>query len=315
MRLRPAGSPLAPAGSPLAPAGSPLALAVLALALALSTGAQARPQPLAQASTAAVPGLPEALRCTRPGRPAAFAQDANSGQVLAARDADVPLPPASLTKVMTLHVALNAVRDGTARLDDIVAVRPGLPAQWAGRGASAGLTPGQRISIAELMASVGARSANDGAAALAEAIAGSQTAFIRRMEAERVRLGLGRSRFATVGGWSDGGRTCISARDAARLIGAVVDAHGALALRFLGPQALAPDAPGGPIAAATGAVALKTGWTAAAGRGVALDVRREGRRLLVATLGHPSDSARLEAAQALVEAALAKAGPTPSRRR
>ncbi|MFN3288288.1 MAG: hypothetical protein ACK40H_07540, partial [Sphingomonadaceae bacterium] len=153
---------------------------------------------------------------------------------------------------------------------------------------------------------VGGRSANDGAAALAEAIAASQAAFVRRMEAERVRLGLTRSRFATVGGWSDGGHTCMSARDAARLIGAVVDTHGALALRFLGPQALAPEAPGRAIAAATGAVALKTGWTAAAGRGVALDVRRNGRRLLAATLGHSSDAARLEAARALVEAALAE---------
>lgn len=315
MRLAPAGRALTPAGLALAPAGRALTTAGLALALALAIGTPAHAQSLDPASTATAPGLAEAFRCTPPQRPAAFALDAGSGRVLAARDADLPLPPASLTKVMTLHVTLNAVRDGMARLDDVVAVRPGLPAEWAGRGASAGLRPGQRISIAELMTSVGARSANDGAAALAEAIAGSQPAFLRRMEAERVRLGLDRSRFATVGGWSDGGRTCISARDAARLIGAVVDVHGALALRFLGPQALAPDAPGGPIAAATGAVALKTGWTAAAGRGVALDVRRDGRRLLVATLGHPSDAARLEAARALVDAALAASGPAAPPRR
>ncbi len=292
-----------PAGAPPRAEPQRAALQVAALLCALLPAVvEARPAPPA--------GLPDGLRCAPPTRPTSFVQDPATGRILSAADADRPLPAASLAKLMTLQVALNAVAAGEVRLGDVAVVRAGLPAEWRGRGASAGLAPGQRVTIAGLMALAGGRSANDAAAALAEAVAGTQPAFVARMEAERVRLGLAGSRFETVAGWFDGGRTCISARDAARLLGAVVDAHGPLALRFLGAGALAADAPGRPLAEATGAVALKTGWTAAAGRGVALDARRGARRLLVATLGHPSDAARLAAARALVEAGFA--GPPPA---
>jgi D-alanyl-D-alanine carboxypeptidase (penicillin-binding protein 5/6) len=113
--------------------------------------------------------------------------DADTGAVLAEKEAHKRWPPASMTKMMTVLLAMERVRNGSASLSDPVHV-----SQWASRigGSQVFLAAGETFSLGEMLKAVMIASANDGAVAVAEHIAGSTQAFVDLMNARAKELGL-----------------------------------------------------------------------------------------------------------------------------
>jgi len=129
--------------------------------------------------------------------PSALLIDAGTGQVLLEKEPRLPVPPASLAKVMTLLVALDEVKAGRVSLDD-----PVRASARASRmtGSRVYLREGEVHTLLELLKAVAIAGANDAAVAVAEHIAGTESAFVAMMNARAQELGMADSRFANAHG-------------------------------------------------------------------------------------------------------------------
>lgn len=269
--------------------------AVLAAALALCAGGAAR---------AAAP-LPDPFA----GAAAAYLVVAD-GVPLWGANADAPLPPASLTKMMTALLVAEA-----ARGDETVTVSA---AAAAARGARMGLRAGARLRVADLLAGLLLRSGNDACVALAEHVAGSETAFVARMNARARALGLAATRYANACGFDAPGHHA-SARDLATLARRLLEVP-ALARLVATERLDVTDADGRRYALATtnlllglvpGLAGVKTGYTSRAGHCLAAAARRDGREVLVIVL---KGADRWWDAVAMIEQALERAAAPPKAR-
>jgi len=214
-------------------------------------------------------------------------QNAATGEVLAARDARASVPIASITKLMTVLVALDH-----RRLRDVVTVDP--RAASVGES-SVGLTPGERISVADLIRAALIQSANDAADALALAVAPDFEAFARLMNAKARRLGLTDSHFVRPDGLDASGHVS-SARDVTML------ARVAMRTRFVRDTVRLTDATltGGRVvhtwndllSTFPSLLGVKTGHTAAAGWSEVAAARGRGLTVYATLLGSPSRSER-----------------------
>ncbi len=128
---------------------------------------------------------------------AAMVIDARSGEVLHSRNADTRLHPASLTKMMTLYIAFEAVRLGEITMDTPVRISRNAAAEPPSR---LGLQAGTTIRLRYLVRAAAVRSANDAATAIGEAIEGSEAAFARRMNRTAEALGMTRTTFRNAHG-------------------------------------------------------------------------------------------------------------------
>src|SRR5437868_225687 len=128
---------------------------------------------------------------------AALVLDRDSGQVLFAKNEHLRWPPASMTKMMTLLITMERVRDKSIGLDDMVAA-----SAWASKigGSQVYLREGERFPLRELLKAIVVASANDGAVAVAEYVAGSTDAFVALMNERAQQLGLAESEFHSVHG-------------------------------------------------------------------------------------------------------------------
>jgi D-alanyl-D-alanine carboxypeptidase (penicillin-binding protein 5/6) len=223
--------------------------------------------------------------------------------------ADQPLPPASLTKVMTALLVLEAGRPDAAVV---------VGARAAGAtGTRLGLRAGERMRASALLAAMLIRSANDACLALAEWVAGSEAAFVARMNERAALLGLAGTRFANACG-HDAREHASTAHDLARLAeaalalpefarivateSAVVRTEGGRTWRLASTNALLGRVPG--------VRGVKSGYTRRAGTCVIVAAEREGRRVLVVLLGATD---RWWDAAAIVERAFDAARVAPRR--
>ena len=140
---------------------------------------------------------------------AAMVIDARTGEVLHSRNADARLHPASLTKMMTLYIAFEAVRQGEITLDTRVRISQNAANEPPSK---LGLRAGQRIALRYLIRASAVKSANDAATAIGEAISGSEAAFARRMNRTAVALGMTRTNFRNAHGLTRSGHLS-TARD------------------------------------------------------------------------------------------------------
>lgn len=128
---------------------------------------------------------------------AAMVMDARSGEVLHATNADTRLHPASLTKMMTLYIAFEAVENGELSMDTLVTISRNAAAEPPSK---LGLRAGQKIQLRYLVRAAAIKSANDAATAIGEAISGSEAAFVRRMNRTAKALGMTRTTFRNAHG-------------------------------------------------------------------------------------------------------------------
>lgn len=169
-----------------------LALAVLvtvALIAAVVAAAPAQPSPAPSPEGPAAPeggpaGLPAGLELKAKG---AILLDPLSGAVLAAKNAHEPMPPASLTKIMTLALAYQALANGQLAADDIVTASEAAASLG---GSTVWLEAGEGMSAADLLLGIAIASANDAATALAEHLCGTQAKFVALMNERGRELGM-----------------------------------------------------------------------------------------------------------------------------
>ncbi len=131
---------------------------------------------------------------------AAFVIDANTGAVLHEQFADAPRHPASLTKMMTLYLAFEAIKQGRASADTLLSISE----RAAGVAPSKlELPPGDQIALGDAVKALITKSANDVAVAIAENLGGSEANFVRLMNAKARELGMARTRFTNASGLPD----------------------------------------------------------------------------------------------------------------
>jgi len=237
--------------------------------------------------------------------PIALLVDLSAGQTLYARNADDRFLPASMTKTMTALVAFDLIAAGKLREDAVVTVSP-RAARMAGRGTTLSLRLEQRVAVGDLLRGVTTASANDAAVALAEGTLGSEAAWIAAMNTRAQALGMADSRFASVNGLPDGGKTRVTARDMVRLARALIHDHPQLYRRYFAPKTMTWQgqvlASRNPInGVVSGADGIKTGHTREAGYTFLGAVERDGRRLVLVVARAPDEAGRAEAARRLAE--------------
>lgn len=234
--------------------------------------------------------------------------DATTGTVLYEKAPDEEIPPASLTKLMTIHVALEETESGRASLDEIV---PIMREAWAVNqpwGSSLMfLAPGQVVTLRELLLGLAVASGNDAAVAVAVHLAGSVPGFVDRMNKEAAEFGLKKTRFAEPSGISEFNMT--TARDFAafsreyllRHPKALKDFHSVREFSFPKPENLPETFRADPgtivqqnrnmlLNEIEGVDGLKTGFIIESGYNLALTAERGGTRLLAVLLGGPGTS-------------------------
>ncbi len=238
--------------------------------------------------------------------PVAFMKDLSSGAVLFTKDADRRIPPASMAKMMTTHLAFHLVKQGKIKLSDMCTVRPETWRQWHGpqAGSTMFLSPGEQVSVENLLHGIVTLSGNDASVVLAECIAGTEPAFAAQMTAEAKRLGMNNSNFGNSNGWPDEGVTFTTARDLARLAEATVLETPDLYKAFYqkesftwgktlgGGQPITQGNRNPLLGKVPGADGLKTGHTAEAGYGFTGSAEVNGRRLVMVVAGLSSYNER-----------------------
>lgn len=157
--------------------------------------------------------------CNVASRCAFMVMDARTGTVLESRDIDKRVYPASLTKLMTVYLLLEAIDSGRFGMTDRVTVSDFASSMPA---LKIGFTPGQSIAIEDLLEAVLVKSANDAAVVIAEALAGSETAFARQMTNKARQLGMHRTTFRNASGLPNEDQVT-TARDMATLARSVIN--------------------------------------------------------------------------------------------
>ena len=242
---------------------------------------------------------------------AAMVMDARTGEVLHSRNADTQLHPASLTKMMTLYIAFQAVERGEIALDDMITVT-----QFAANEppSELGLVAGQRIQFRYLIRAAAVKSANDAATAIGIALEGNEAAFARRMTATARAMGMTRTTFRNAHGLTETGHMS-TARDMT-----VLGRH----LIYDYPQyynifsRITTDAGVREVAntnrrflrAYRGADGIKTGYTRAAGFNLVASAERGQERIIATMFGGSSTAARNARVAELLDMGFARAPST-----
>ncbi|HGG04014.1 MAG TPA: D-alanyl-D-alanine carboxypeptidase [Aliiroseovarius sp.] len=234
---------------------------------------------------------------------AAFVYDLATDTVLLEKQADVPLPPASMSKLMTLNMLFEALEDGRLSLDTRLSVSE--RAQAMG-GSTMFLNTSDRPTVEELIKGIIVNSGNDACVVVAEALGGTEEAFARMMTERAKALGMENSNFANSSGWPDPAQR-MSMRDlailATRLIEEFPQYYPYFSIAEFPFDGRAPDNRFNRnplLKLGIGADGLKTGHTAEAGYGLVGSALQGNRRIVFVVSGLDSKAARAEEAEAVV---------------
>jgi D-alanyl-D-alanine carboxypeptidase len=239
---------------------------------------------------------------------ASLVLDADTGRVMSENNADALTYPASLAKLMTLYLTFEGLKSGRLRLDQYLPVSVEAASQPPTK---LGLRPGEPVQVEDLILAIVTRSANDAAAVLAEAQAGSEAAFAEHMTRQARELGMTATVFRNASGLPDPEQRT-TARDMARLALALYHDHPA-EYRFFAAREF--DFRGRIIVGHDhlldwypGADGLKTGYIRAAGFNLVTSAVREGHRLIGVVLGGLSGGVRDREMAALLDQGFAELG-------
>ncbi|MRX50564.1 D-alanyl-D-alanine carboxypeptidase [Paracoccus sp. S-4012] len=234
---------------------------------------------------------------------AAWVYDVATGTVLMEKNADVALPPASMSKLMTLYMVFQALEQGRLELDTQ------LPVSTKARqmkGSTMFLNELDRPTVDELIKGIIVLSGNDACVVVAEGLAGTEDAFARRMNEEAKRIGLTNTHLTNASGWPDPEHR-MSARDlgivAMHLIEDFPDLYPDFALTEFAYDDRAPANRFNRnplLKLGIGADGLKTGHTSEAGYGLVGSAVQDGRRIIFVLNGLETEAARAEESERIV---------------
>ena len=244
---------------------------------------------------------PLVAQSSEDSRYAAIVVDAESGEVLFSRHADSRRYPASITKVMTLYLAFEALSEGRVRADDVLTVSARAASEPPSK---LGLAAGQTITLDDAMRATAVRSANDMAMVIAEHIGGSQDRFATLMTQKARELGMSQTRYYNPNGLPDS-RQVTTARDLSILARAVMRDYPQY-YRYFGQhdwvyQGREYRNTNGLLRGGAGYDGMKTGYTNASGYNLAASAVRDGRRLITIVLGGRSTASRNQHVAALMD--------------
>jgi D-alanyl-D-alanine carboxypeptidase (penicillin-binding protein 5/6) len=227
--------------------------------------------------------------------------DARSGQVVAEHNAHQKLPPASLTKMMTLYLAFEAIQQGRLKINDKVEVSK---KAWKIGGSTMFLEPRIHPTVEELLHGIATLSGNDACIALAEHIDGSEEAFAKRMNMKAVELGLKDSHFVNATGFPEDGHYS-SAMDMS-LIGAALWRNFPEQYKIFSEKEYTFDNHTQPnrnrlLWSFPGADGIKTGHTKEAGYCLVGSAEKDNTRFVTAVFGTKSDRARAQQTRILLK--------------
>ena len=234
---------------------------------------------------------------------AAFVLDLATGTVLLDKQAHVPLPPASMSKLMTLYMLFEALRDGRVTMD----TRFGVSDRAASMGGSTMyLDQRDRPTVEELIQGIVVQSGNDATVVVAEGLAGTEDAFARLMNDRAQELGLTNSSFTNASGWPNPNHR-MSMEDLAHLAALLItefpEYYGYFAQEEFPFDGRAPQNRFNRnplLGLGIGADGLKTGHTQEAGYGLVGSAQQAGRRIVFALSGLNSEQERAEEAERIV---------------
>lgn len=223
--------------------------------------------------------------------------DVATGQTLMEKNADMALPPASMSKLMTLNMVFEALEDGRMTLDEEVVVSSAASKYG---GSTMFLKTGDRVRIEDLIRGVIVLSGNDASTALGEAIAGSEPSFAQMMTDRAFELGMENSTFANANGWP-AARQRMSVRDLSTLARRLITVFPQYYGYFAETEFQYKDSPAAnrfnrnPLLKLNiGADGLKTGHTQEAGYGLVGSAKQGNRRIIFVLTGLGSAAARAE---------------------
>jgi D-alanyl-D-alanine carboxypeptidase len=229
--------------------------------------------------------------------------DEATGDVLYSEQATETWYPASLTKLMTFYVALNAVRDKKITLDTPIVISP---RAYAAAPSKMGFKPGTEVTLGNALKMMIVKSANDIAIAVAEAVSGSVEAFAEDMNATATQLGMRQSHFVNPNGLPDPEHVS-SARDLAVLARAIyVDYPQEAAIFSIGALRLGDEilpTHNTLLGRYPGADGMKTGFTCSAGFNLVASAERNDHRYIAVVLGAPNVELRMMKTAVLLDRA------------
>jgi D-alanyl-D-alanine carboxypeptidase (penicillin-binding protein 5/6) len=226
--------------------------------------------------------------------------DVLSGQTLVAQNADEAREPASLTKLMTAYLVFGALRDKQLVPSQMVTVSE---RAWRAEGSRMFIDPKRAVSVDELLRGEIVQSGNDAAIALAEAVAGSEEAFVAQMNREAARLGMKNTRFVNATGLPSP-QQASTASDLARIASAIIrdfpEYYTLYSLKEYRYNNITQPNRNRLLWTDPFVDGIKTGFTDAAGYCLIASAKRGPRRLLSVVLGAGSDAARASESQKLL---------------
>jgi D-alanyl-D-alanine carboxypeptidase (penicillin-binding protein 5/6) len=263
-------------------------VATLGLATALPAFAQTPAQPLI------MPRAPQINASSY------ILLDAQTGMVLVEENADAPLAPASLTKIMTTYVADNELQAGNISLDDEVHISI---KAWQAEGSKMFIQEGTKVRLEDILRGIIIQSGNDASIALAEHVAGSEEAFADLMNQHAQQLGLTNSYFLNASGLPDPNHV-MSARDLATLARAVItrfpEQYKMYAEREFTYNNIRQPNRNSLLFTDRNVDGMKTGFTEDAGYCLVASSVRDGMRLITVVMGAASTDARAVETQKLL---------------
>ena len=238
--------------------------------------------------------------------PSAILMDAATGQVLYEKNSHERLRPASVTKVMTLLLVMEALDEGRLSWDQTVTASAAAAAKG---GSQVYLEEGEQMTMDEMLKSVVVSSANDCATALAEAVAGSEAAFVERMNERAVELGMEDTHFVNCTGLDDEPEAethLTSAYDIAVMSRELlqhekIKEYTTIWMDTVRDGQFGLSNTNKLIRFYQGATGLKTGYTSSAGHCLSASAERDGLELIAVVLNCKSSTERFESAKALLD--------------
>ena len=241
----------------------------------------------------------------------AILMEAKTGAVLYSQNAEASMPPASVTKVMTLLLLMEAIDSGVIHLDDTVTVSANAASMG---GSQVFLKEGEQMKLEDLLKSVVIASANDAAVALAEYLYGSVQAFVGKMNERAKQLGMTGTAFENVTGLDDTAEHHLtSARDIALMSRALISHPTILKYSSIWMDTIRDGAFGLTntnrlVRFYPGCTGLKTGSTSKAGFCVSVTAERDGFSLICVIMGAESRDVRNASAVSLLDWGFANYG-------
>lgn len=230
--------------------------------------------------------------------------ESNTGQIMYEKNTDVPYPPASITKIMTLLLALEAIDEGVLDWDEKVTVSENA---WktGHEGSTMFLEVGMEVTVEDILKGISIVSGNDACVAIAEHLYGSENIFVQHMNAKASEIGLTNTRFQNTSGLPEP-EHYMSARDIAKLSAYTIETQPKIleleSQRKFTFNVEDPQYNRNPLLGHyEGADGLKTGWTREAGYCLAGTAQRDNLRLISVVLNSPDERTRRSDSKALLD--------------